>query len=245
MKSILQIRTFVPLAIRQEIKHYQRQLEDRKNGLKLDAHKSSQEYFSKLPYRIQISQPILNSGFFHQKVHNLGRGASLLSYTLIEPESIWSFWQQLGRADKKNGFVEGRNLVAGKIKTQVGGGLCQLSSLTYHLALRSGLRIIERHAHSVDIYNEEQRYTPLGSDATVSWGVKDLRLQNPYSFNVGLIFYISANHLIGELCSNLYIEPSLVEFLRQSQSPDKTTVETLCDGKLVDVTNYQNIRLQS
>jgi vancomycin resistance protein VanW len=66
--------------------------------------------------------------------------------------------------------------------------LCQLSSIIYHTALRTGLDILERHPHSCDLYwgHDEQRYTPLGSDATVAYGYKDLRVRNPFSHPITL-----------------------------------------------------------
>jgi vancomycin resistance protein VanW len=60
----------------------------------------------------------------------------------------------------------------------VGGGLCQLSGIVYHTALLAGLTILERYNHTVDIYKEEDRFTPLGADATVVYGYKDLRFLN-------------------------------------------------------------------
>jgi hypothetical protein len=63
------------------------------------------------------------------------------------------------------------------------------------------LKIVERHQHSVDIYTEENRYTPLGTDATVVFGYKDLRIRNPYHFPIQFWFSVEENHFIGELCS--------------------------------------------
>jgi len=58
-----------------------------------------------------------------------------------------------------------------------GGGLCQLSGIIYHAVLEAGLEILERHPHSLDIYTATTRYTPLGSDAAVVYGHKDLRFK--------------------------------------------------------------------
>lgn len=73
------------------------------------------------------------------------------------------------KRDTKNG----RNLVAGKIQGNYGGGLCQVSGLLYYIALATGLEILERHAHSIDIYAEEDRFAPLGADDTVVFGYKN------------------------------------------------------------------------
>lgn len=59
-----------------------------------------------------------------------------------------------------------------------GRGLCQLSGLIYYISLLAGLELIERHPHSLAIYDETTGFTPLGSEATVVYGYKDLRLRN-------------------------------------------------------------------
>ena len=59
----------------------------------------------------------------------------------------------------------------------------------------AGLCIIERHSHSFDIYNEETRFTPLGSDATVVYGFKDLRIQNTSMQHLRFRFAIAQNQI--------------------------------------------------
>ncbi|HTP30232.1 MAG TPA: VanW family protein, partial [Anaeromyxobacteraceae bacterium] len=36
----------------------------------------------------------------------------------------------------------------------------------------------ERHSHSIDLYTDSTRFAPLGADATVAYGRKDLRFEN-------------------------------------------------------------------
>src|SRR5438874_2523916 len=58
-------------------------------------------------------------------------------------------------------------------RLQLGGGICQVASTLFVAGLVSGLSVAERHRHSTPV-----DYIPLGQDATVSWGVKDLKLRN-------------------------------------------------------------------
>jgi len=46
------------------------------------------------------------------------------------------------------GFVAGRELREGCVIPSLGGGLCQLSNALYDAALKAGVEIVERHAHS-------------------------------------------------------------------------------------------------
>jgi vancomycin resistance protein VanW len=176
------VRRFIPLVVRQEIKHHWRRLQDVTHGIRFDT--GMGRFICSQP--ICIVQPIRHSTFYDNKIINITRGAALLNQSLIGPNQNWSFWHRIHRPDAANGFVAGRNLVNGQLIAQTGGGLCQLSSMVYHLALLTGLTIIERHAHSVDIYEEHQRFTPLGADATVVWGFKDLRLHNPQFVRIPL-----------------------------------------------------------
>jgi vancomycin resistance protein VanW len=60
------------------------------------------------------------------------------------------------------------------------------------MSLISGLTIIERYNHSIDLYADETRFTPLGTDAAVVYGYKDLRVQNSFAFPIQ--FKINLNH---------------------------------------------------
>jgi vancomycin resistance protein VanW len=80
------------------------------------------------------------------------------------------------------------------VQESVGGGLCQLSSILYQCSITAGLLIIERYNHTVDIYQESERVAPLGADATVVYGYKDLRIFN--NLSVPIQFHVSID---GEL----------------------------------------------
>jgi vancomycin resistance protein VanW len=114
-----------------------------------------------------------------------------------------------------------------------------LSGLLYHLALVGGLEIVERHAHSVDIYREHERYTPLGADATVVWGFKDLRLRNPYPFAVAITCFLDGMRLVGQLRSPEAGPALEVSFVREQLAPARVRVETLVGGSRRGVTEYE------
>ena len=74
-------------------------------------------------------------------------------------------------------------LVEGRIVIGEGGSTCLLSTVLYNAGLLAGLDVVERHAHSTDVYGAS-RYYELGRDATILYGVLDLRFRNPYPFAV-------------------------------------------------------------
>jgi len=125
--------------------------------------------------------PILNPAFqahvYDNKMHNLGLVRSRLDSVTLQPGELFSFWRLVGPPDAAHGFKVASNFIGGRIGLAEGGGICQLTSALYNAALLAGLEILERHAHSIDAYGAN-RYVPLGRDATVVHGYKDLQFRN-------------------------------------------------------------------
>ena len=229
------IRNYIPLTFRQELKRCLRYTADFRSGISFDSNVGALV----AEQAIKVVQPIMQSAFYENKVINITRGASLLNQNLIAPNGYWSFWQRIHRPSSSNGFLLGRNLINGELLAHTGGGLCQLSSMVYHLALLAGLTIVERHSHSIDIYEEDQRFTPLGADATVVWGFKDLRLYNPYPFAVSLQFIVKNGELIGELHADTHLKQRLVQFECEPLENKRIKVNTFVDGHIHATTSYE------
>ena len=107
---------------------------------------------------------------------NIAIAANKLNGTTIKPDEIFSFNTVVGEGSAANGFFTGRVLYRDTVAYEAGGGICQVSSTLFNAMLLSGFTIIERHRHSNPV-----RYTPLGLDATIRYGKKDLRMKNPTS----------------------------------------------------------------
>jgi vancomycin resistance protein VanW len=169
-------------------------------------------YTKTLPFQITVQQLFMPSPLMENKIHNITIGTLELHKVIIEPNEVLSFWKCIKQPNRDRGFRVGRNLLNGKLSEDLGGGLCQLSSILYHCALIAGLTIVERHHHSIDIYQENERFTPLGADATVVYAYKDLQLQNPYPFSITFAFDITAKELCCSLLSEEYIVPKNIRF---------------------------------
>ena len=109
-----------------------------------------------------------------KKQHNIRIAIQKINDLQLKSGQVFSFWHFVNFPTYKGGYLKSRAIQNNKILEEIGGGICQLSGLIYYLALHCNLEIIERHYHSIDIYKEEERFTPLGSDATVYFGYKDL-----------------------------------------------------------------------
>lgn len=211
----MSFRQYIPQGLRLFLKLRMRKAMDVYSGdyYLLASRNSSAE---QLTHEVSIVQPIRKSASFDNKLHNLQKGIDAISGTVLQPRQIFSFWHLVGRPDKSNGFVLSRNIVSGQVSEDYGGGLCQLSSIIYHLSLRAGLEIRERYNHSVDIYKEEERFTPLGADATVVYGYKDLRVQNKLGFPVMIRLEIRDAHLHCSFHSLRPVVEREIEFQREN-----------------------------
>lgn len=148
---------------------------------------------------VAIAQPIRRTAHFEGKLHNLKLAARTLNGLRIHPGATVSFWRVVGRPVERRGFQIGRAIVNGRLDADIGGGLCQVASLLYELGLRTGMTTVERHPHSRDLYTEDTRFTPLGLDAAIVWGFKDVRWMNTHEQAVTLAFDVEGETLHGRL----------------------------------------------
>jgi vancomycin resistance protein YoaR len=178
------------------------------------------------PHQITISQPIRPGATFANKWANIDLASQKIDKICLDSGQILSFWAVVGHPSLARGFRMSRNLVRGQVSQAVGGGLCQVSGILYHLSLVAGLEVVERHAHSLDIYREEERFSPLGADATVVFGYRDLRVRNPYDFAVQWRLEVEAERITARLCSPYPIEARHLEFWREVETDTTREVTT-------------------
>lgn len=106
---------------------------------------------------------------------NLQLACRRLNGYLILPKAVVSFSEIVGEGSAKNGFVNGRVLYRDEVRYEPGGGLCQASTTLFNTLLAAGFIIVERHRHLQPV-----TYVPLGLDATIRYGKKDLKMKNPF-----------------------------------------------------------------
>lgn len=171
---------------------------------------------------VSIVQEIKPSPFLDGKLANLTLGASRLDGVVIAPGETLSFWRLVGKPNARAGFALGRSIRGGVAGGDIGGGLCQLSGIVYEAGIRAGLIPVERHPHSRDLYAEQERFTPLGLDATVVWPWKDLRLANPLGVPVRLRLAVRDLTLHAVLHASEAIDPAEIEIERKDGEGGRT-----------------------
>lgn len=196
----------------------------------------------KLIPTISLTQEFKPTSLTNNKIINIKLAANRINNIIISPEQIFSFWKIVKRPTKKNGFVKGRNIIAGKLVTDYGGGLCQLSGMIYYISILAGLKTVERFNHTVDLYNEKTRYTPLGSDATVVFAYKDLRIENNFNFDVKFQVTVTDKFLKVDLLSENEIDHKKIDFKIEEETDDYKIVSTKSDNVLIAMSDYKKLK---
>lgn len=184
------------------------------------------------PQRHAWTQVIHDTPTAEAKRHNLRLAADALQRTRIAPGEVFSFARVVGPPITSRGFRAGRTLVGGEVAASIGGGLCQLSGLLYLAALECGLEIVERHPHSLDIYTDATRFGPLGADATVVYGHRDLRFRNTLDVPVGFTCEVDAGQVTLVLCASRPVVRRSVAFVTESHV-SHTVVTTVVGGEAI------------
>ena len=123
----------------------------------------------------------LNSGN-RPRTNNVRLACEHINGTILNPGDEFSYNGTVGERTPARGFQSAGAYSNGQVIDEVGGGVCQPSSTLYMAVLRADLEVVERHNHSLTV-----SYTPLGQDATVSWGGPDFRFKNNTKYPIKIL----------------------------------------------------------
>lgn len=107
------------------------------------------------------------------RAENLRLAAEAINGYVIEPGATFSFNEVVGETSAERGYKSAAVLYSSGLGSDDGGGICQVSTALYIAAVKADLEIVERHPHSVP-----SDYAPIGLDATIVYGKRDLRIKN-------------------------------------------------------------------
>lgn len=103
---------------------------------------------------------------------NVELASQRINGVILQPGEMISYSKQILPRTSANGYV-----VAPVIRGMgYGGGICQVSSTLYAAMCHAMMPAVERYPHS-----EAVPYMPVGLDAAIASGYKDLKIQNIYS----------------------------------------------------------------
>lgn len=235
MRALL--RACLPQQARLNLRLMERRLQDYRSGLDARLVRAEGQRES-WPARLTLRQAIHDGPLAQGKRHNLRLAAGILNDRVIPQGKVLSVGALLGNPCRQRGYRQGRMLSGSEVTVEYGGGLCQLSGLLHFIALHAGLEVLERHPHSADIYTEETRFCPLGSDATIVYGYKDLRLGNPHPFPLAFRIEVEDDALTGHLCGPVAVTLNQVDFQREDDADGTRVVRTFINGRVIRVNQY-------
>lgn len=104
---------------------------------------------------------------------NIKLSASALHNIVVGDGDYFSFNTMVGERTVEMGYQPAPEIINKELVMGIGGGICQTSSTLFNAVDQLGVRIVERHHHSLNI-----GYVPTGRDATVSYDLLDFKFQN-------------------------------------------------------------------
>ncbi|MFA6325151.1 MAG: VanW family protein [Candidatus Paceibacterota bacterium] len=114
------------------------------------------------------------SGSSADREHNIKIGVSTITGMLIAPGEEFSTVSSIGPVTEKEGYLKELVIKENKTTKEFGGGLCQIATTLFRLALNAGLPITERMNHRFVVHY----YDPPGLDATIYGPHPDFRFVN-------------------------------------------------------------------
>ncbi len=128
------------------------------------------------------------------RVYNIRVAASALDGQVIKAGEFFSFNKVVGPRSQEAGYKLAPTILNNEFIDSLGGGVCQVSTTLYNTLLQADLEVLQRSSHSLTI-----KYVPLGQDAAVAYGGKDLKFKNNLSSALIIKTSVSGNKLTVKL----------------------------------------------
>lgn len=139
------------------------------------------------------------------RVYNIKVAAQALDGQEVKPGQVFSFNKIVGPRSQEAGYKLAPTILNNEFIDSLGGGVCQVSTTLYNSLLLADVEIIERSSHSLVV-----SYVPLGQDAAVSYGGKDLRFKNNYDTSLLIKTKVVGNtitfKLFGDVKNKKYVK---------------------------------------
>jgi len=136
---------------------------------------------------------------------NMDIAARDLNGTMVLPGENFSFNDRVGDSTPEKGYLLSYSYINNKSVPDYGGGVCQVSTTLYGALLRANIMPTERGPHIMTIW-----YVPKGLDASVFYGVLDLKFTNTYDAPIYIESYLNGE----DLTITLYGDTNLMNGLR-------------------------------
>lgn len=115
----------------------------------------------------------------NNRIKNIAHAVQRLNGVLIKPDEEFSAIRYAGPFTTENGYLPEAIIKGTEIKNEVGGGMCQIGTTLFRMAMNSGMDITQRQNHSlvVGYYSDPVNGNP-GTDAALYEPTLDLKFKN-------------------------------------------------------------------
>lgn len=157
-------------------------LDDNKNSIDLIVEitkpKATPDNMNELGIKELLGTGTTNfSGSPSNRIHNIKKGAEILSGLLIAPGETFSLVETIGHVDGEHGWLPELVIKENKTIPEYGGGLCQIGTTSFRTTMMAGLDVVERQNHSYAVSYYDYKGKP-GVDATIYEPKPDYRFKN-------------------------------------------------------------------
>lgn len=141
----------------------------------------------------------------YNRVTNITLVCQTINGYVLSPGETFSYNGVVGQRTAAKGYKEAGAYSNGEHVTEIGGGICQVSSTIYYAALKANLQIVSRTAHMFPV-----AYLPKGLDATVSWGGPDFQFRNNTDYPIRIEAKVEGGYckikLVGTKTDTTYVK---------------------------------------
>jgi vancomycin resistance protein YoaR len=119
------------------------------------------------------------SGSAGNRIKNIRNAVQKLNGVLVKPGETFSTLEHIGPFTEGGGYLPELVIKGDSIEPEIGGGLCQIGTTLFRMAMMGGMPITMRRNHSlvVHYYNDPRNGNP-GTDATIYDPAPDFRFVN-------------------------------------------------------------------
>ena len=118
------------------------------------------------------------------RIGNIHLAADCLDGITLLPGEVFSYNAAVGERTEEKGYRWAGAYADGEVTTEIGGGICQVSSTLYCAAMYAQMTTTMRQNHWFPV-----SYLSMGYDATVSWDMPDYRFRNTREYPVRIVSY--------------------------------------------------------
>jgi vancomycin resistance protein YoaR len=154
------------------------------------------------------------------RTNNIRIAVATLNGTLVRPGGQFSLNATLGQRTAAKGYQKAPVIYGGRLESDYGGGVSQVSTTTFNAAFFAGVRFDQHTSHSFYI----ARY-PEGREATVSWPDVDQKWTNDTGSGILIKASVQGNSITVTFLGTRKWDIEAVKGTRRNVVPPKRIVD--------------------